>query len=372
MSTADIVLDSNKQRKRRILWKCALGNTIQDVLNSRIGWAQTRLFVTFATTTNCVAKILLLKTIKSIAKVVTPLRNYLPASYVLPSEYHLFVEEFRKYPPDTIWIMKPVAGAQGKGIFLFKKLKDITEWKKKDRPSNAETSPYVVQSYISRPYLIGGKKFDIRLYVLVTSFRPLNVWVHREGFARFSHSRYSIESFEDAFVHLTNVAIAKSAADYDPERGLKWSLDKLKRYIHATYGIEAVDKLLEKIAGIIIYSLKSVQSLIIQDSHCFELYGYDILLDEDLKPWLLEVLLPESGSRKHFHASGMRAINLSDFTLYRRIGNETNVAGFDLLIKNNESVYRPESTTNASINPECFVPKLNIRLGNYVAPMQMP
>lgn len=124
--------------------------------------------------------------------------DYLPASYVLPLEYHIFVEEFRKYPQDTMWIMKPVAGAQGKGIFLFKKLKDIQEWKKKGKSADSETQPYVVQSYVSHPYLIGGKKFDIRLYVLVTSFRPLNAWMHREGFARFSHSRYSLDSCEDA------------------------------------------------------------------------------------------------------------------------------------------------------------------------------
>lgn len=75
-----------------------------------------------------------------------------------------------------------------------------------------DVSPYVVQSYVHNPYLIGGKKFDVRLYVLVTSvseepscggsqFRPLNVWLHREGFARFSHSRYSTNSVDDACEH---------------------------------------------------------------------------------------------------------------------------------------------------------------------------
>uniref|UniRef100_A0AC35GQP8 ATP-grasp domain-containing protein n=1 Tax=Panagrolaimus sp. PS1159 TaxID=55785 RepID=A0AC35GQP8_9BILA len=400
-----------KNQKRKITWKCALSNTILDVLNARPGFIQAtsdewqfywvsrewmnssfdkhkfkenQQVCHFRNDYEMTRKDCLIKNHKKARKAAGPsnqhLFDYLPASYVLPLEYHLFVEEFRKYPVDTLWIMKPVAGAQGKGIFIFKKLKEITEWKKKGKSSDTETQPYVVQSYISHPYLIGGKKFDMRLYILTTSFRPLTAWIHREGFARFSHSRYSLESCEDAFVHLTNVAIAKSAADYDPERGLKWSLDKLKRYINARHGHDAVQKFLNGIANIVINSLKSVQNIIIQDNHCFELYGYDILLDEDLKPWLLEVNASPSltPSSQDDYELKFRVLNhmLDVLDLEKiRTGNETTVGGFDLLIKNNEVVQNFESPANAILSnstPPVFQSTINIRVGNFVSPMQMP
>lgn len=126
--------------------------------------------------------------------------EFFPTTYELPSEYHIFVEEFKRQAAAAttagpvpaggggpIWIMKPAARSQGKGIFLFRRLKDIMDWARRSEPgssSNAAPAPsggdpnavpppppetYVVQRYIDNPYLIGGRKFDIRVYVLVTS-----------------------------------------------------------------------------------------------------------------------------------------------------------------------------------------------------------
>jgi tubulin polyglutamylase TTLL1 len=75
--------------------------------------------------------------------------------------------------------MKPAAKAQGKGIFLINKISQIKKWSKEKWngiavPQGRDT--YVISKYIDNPLLIGGKKFDLRLYVLVTSYRPLKCY----------------------------------------------------------------------------------------------------------------------------------------------------------------------------------------------------
>lgn len=45
--------------------------------------------------------------------------------------------------------------------------------------SSSCRDPYIVQRYIMNPLLIGGKKFDLRVYVLVDSYSPLSVWIYK-------------------------------------------------------------------------------------------------------------------------------------------------------------------------------------------------
>jgi len=90
-------------------------------------------------------------------------------------------------------------------------------------------------------------------------------------------------------MHLTNVAIQKTSELYDDKLGGKWDLRQLKLFMMSRYGAEKVSESFLQIQELIIRSLQSVQKVIINDRHCFELYGFDILLDETLKPWLIEI-----------------------------------------------------------------------------------
>lgn len=119
---------------------------------------------------------------------------------------------------------------------------------------------YVISRYIEKPLLVGGKKFDLRLYVLVTSYRPLKVWMNSGGFARFCTEKYTpdIAELDNMMIHLTNVAVQKSAEDYNEMHGGKWSIKNLKFYLEQTRGKEITDKCFEGIRNIVYISLKSV------------------------------------------------------------------------------------------------------------------
>ena len=216
--------------------------------------------------------------------------DFVPTTYLLPADYSLFVEEFRRCP-SALWIMKPYNAAQGRGIFIVNKLAQIKKWSNGRWAATPLKDAYVISRYVEDPLLVGGKKFDLRLYVLVTSFRPLRVYLYAHGFARFCNVKYNsqISDMNNPYVHLTNVAIQKHGDDYNANHGGKWHLQHLKLFVEAVYGAQAAKTLFEDIEQIVVHSLKATQNSVINDKHCFECYGYDILIDAHLKPWLVEV-----------------------------------------------------------------------------------
>ncbi|KAJ2946077.1 hypothetical protein O0L34_g4996 [Tuta absoluta] len=220
--------------------------------------------------------------------------DFIPITYVLPADYNMFVEEYRKSPQCT-WIMKPCGKSQGAGIFLINKLSKLKKWSREAKhllPSQLTSKEvYVISRYIDNPLLIGGKKFDLRLYVLVTSFRPLKAYLFQHGFCRFCTVKYdtSVTELDNMYVHLTNVSVQRHGEDYNSLHGGKMSIQNFRFYLEGTRGRSVTNKLFAEMQWLIVHSLKAVAPVMANDRHCFELYGYDLLIDNHLKPWLVEV-----------------------------------------------------------------------------------
>lgn len=241
-----------------------------------------------------------------------------------------------------LFIDLPIYVDIGKGIFLFKQLSQISEWRNDYRwkPENPSAEKYIVQQYIANPLLIGGKKFDLRLYVLVTSYQPLTVYMYRDGFCRFTSTRFTMsgKSTADDYVHLTNVAVQKKAPGYESDSGGKWDLHGFKLHLISKYGHARVNQLFCEIQLVVIRSLLSVQKVMINDKNCFALYGYDVLIDDNLKVWLIEINAapsltantPADYKMKYDMVEDMLTIVDMDKKL---TGNEDQVGGFDLIYR---------------------------------------
>ena len=93
---------------------------------------------------------------------------------MLPNEIGALKEQMIKCP-ERQWIVKPSSSSQGKGIFITQDIGDIP-------PGQS----MVASEYIHNPLLIDGYKFDLRVYVALTSINPLRIYIYEDGLARFA------------------------------------------------------------------------------------------------------------------------------------------------------------------------------------------
>ncbi|XP_052132166.1 tubulin polyglutamylase TTLL13-like isoform X2 [Frankliniella occidentalis] len=153
----------------------------------------------------------------------------------------------------------------------------------------------VVQRYVQDPLLIAGYKFDLRLYVCVPSFHPLRVYLYREGLARFSTERFSLKSLDNLYCHLTNTSLNKQGPAYSEMKervgaaGCKWTLQQLRRYFHQARISDWW--LWQRISQLVVLTVLSQLRGVPRTANCFEFYGFDVLIDSAMRPWLLEVNL---------------------------------------------------------------------------------
>ncbi|KAL4496430.1 hypothetical protein ABPG72_014660 [Tetrahymena utriculariae] len=223
--------------------------------------------------------------------------DFIPRTMLLGQEWDRF-SKILEDNPEILWIVKPVASCCGKGVHVVQKKCNIAKRKRKH---------YLASEYISNPHLINDTKYDLRIYVLVTSYDPLRIFMFEDGLVRFATEKYNLTQNghqRQRFMHLTNYSVNKKSENFvknndvnDSGQGSKWSLKAWKDYLIQTIGLEAKEQLLKKMEDVIIKTCIAVEPYMNDSSsktaqhrnNCFELYGFDILIDNTLKPWLLEV-----------------------------------------------------------------------------------
>lgn len=226
---------------------------------------------------------------------------FLPLSWPIPSQYAAFCHYAftqREEPKKSqYFILKPDEGSQGDGIYLFKSPMDITQ--------GTMSRNCVVQHYIHNPLLIENYKFDLRLYVLISKLDPLEAYLCKEGLARFCTEKYekpNTKNIGKCYMHLTNYSLNKYSADFirseveseGSKRTVSSVMKTLELLGHDTGKIwnsirDIVFKTLICIAPLTKVEQLNMDNLKANTTQHFHLLGFDVLLDEDLNPFLLEI-----------------------------------------------------------------------------------
>ncbi|XP_013170058.1 PREDICTED: tubulin polyglutamylase TTLL13-like [Papilio xuthus] len=236
-------------------------------------------------------KDLLARNLNRMQKIYPKEYNFFPKTWCLPADFGDALN-YSKTHKNKTFIIKPECGSQGRGIYLTKSLKDV-------KP----TDKLIAQVYLSKPYLVDGYKFDIRVYTLITSCDPLRIFVYNEGLVRFATSRYAdpnANNTTNVFMHLTNYALNKHSRTYvyDSEAGSKRKISTLNKIL-LSQGVD-LSRLWYSIDQVIVKTIIAAWPILKHSYHacfpshdtvhaCFEILGFDILLDQKLHPYILEV-----------------------------------------------------------------------------------
>ncbi|CAJ1441065.1 unnamed protein product [Effrenium voratum] len=238
--------------------------------------------------------------------------RFLPKSFVLPKELPQWLEHAK----GGAWIFKPGRAGGGRGVQVIQcdsenQIHDA--WQLLQR----QKTPSVISQYVDNPLLVDGRKVDLRLYVLVTSFGEsaeemdresssgMKAYLFSEGLVRFCSEAFTMSpaKLTDPCVHLTNNEVnarnlqGKTALDCG-----NWRLSELRAWLRqrsSGAGKKSGEaELWSHLKALAWEVLDAARPVIAQEvgrlpegsrDRCFELFGFDVLLDADLRPWLCEV-----------------------------------------------------------------------------------
>ena len=219
--------------------------------------------------------------------------NFMPETYIYPEDDNIIRKKFSNYSLNIsdLWLVKPSDLYCGKKIEILKSLKNIS------------LESYVITKYITKVNLIRGRKYDLRLFVLVTDLKPLRIYFYEEGFVRIATEIFSLNttSINNKFVHLTNSGVNDKNEKfvkpnyYNDSKANTWSISMYSDFLKS-FNVEW-QSIRQKIKDIIIKSIICLYQELYKENELkkvnsqsfYDLLGYDILIDDKFSPNLLEI-----------------------------------------------------------------------------------
>ncbi|CAF1241866.1 unnamed protein product [Adineta ricciae] len=222
------------------------------------------------------------------------MQTFLAMTFVLDDENEVaeFLRVYKKQ--NRTWIYKPRYNYAGRGITVLPVHSDLsTIFKLKTTwVSNATVI------YISRPLLIKGRKFDIRVHWLVAWTKPLLVFYnHNASVVRLSLNLY--REFDcDRTTHLTNLSVQESHSRYAfLQESTGMTINQLNQYFNQCFRPFhpklcqdwVMTVMQERMQTIIRHVIRASKDQLAREAGQFGFFGCDFLLDENFRIWLLEI-----------------------------------------------------------------------------------
>jgi len=262
--------------------------------------------------------------------------NYMLETFSFPEDKKIINSKFKEYKfennpkKDDVWLIKPKLGSLGLGMSILKNITSI----KKD---------CLITKYLINPHLIKGFKYDLRIHGLVTSVKPLKIYLYDEGLVRVASEKYDPKKIDNEFSFLTNLYInRRNKKKFIYPKNLTniedsnlWNLAAFQRYCKRN-NID-YDKLYDEFGDIFIKMVFSVRQKIIDNintiklrsSNFYHVIGFDIIYDENMKPYLLEA------NRR----CGLRDDNDAEkYYTHNIVADTINLVGIRIMNKENKSL----------------------------------
>ena len=234
--------------------------------------------------------------------------QFFPQTYSMPEDYYQYLEDAIK-EPDTLWIQKPKNLSRGRGIEVVQHPLTV--------PFEAD---WMIQRYIRNPHLHNGHKYVLRFYVLITSIEPLRFYLYHEGFAKLASETYDENELDNLYRHLTNPDINEENDNVDVPVTF-FSFARYREWLRSDGHDD--EKLFQEFNDLIALTVIAAREKMrhqVNETNadtrgCYELIGLDCMVDDNLKPWILECNLSPS---LETYASGAEEAS-DEFTVKRQL-----------------------------------------------------